>query len=74
MYPIQEKKNRKFIGKNVDVLVEDCSKKDSTNVSGRTDEFKLINFKGNKSDIGKILKVKVKDANSFSLVGEKVES
>ena len=74
LYPIQEKKNRKFIGKNVDVLVEDFSKKDSTNVSGRTDEFKLINFKGNKSDIGKILKVKVKDANSFSLVGEKVES
>ncbi|WP_394372859.1 TRAM domain-containing protein [Peptoniphilus rhinitidis] len=33
-----------------------------------------MNFKGNKSDIGKILKVKVKDANSFSLVGEKVES
>ena len=74
LYPIQEKKNRKFIGKNVDVLVEDFTKKDSTNVSGRTDEFKLINFKGNKSDIGKILKVKVKDANSFSLVGEKVES
>ena len=74
LYPIQERKNKAFIGRDVDVLVEDFSKKDESNVSGRTDEFKLINFKGNKSDIGKILKVKVKDANSFSLVGENIES
>ena len=74
LYPIQEKKNKAFLGRDVDVLVEDFSKKDDSNVSGRTDEFKLINFKGNKSDIGKILKVRVTDANSFSLVGEKVES
>lgn len=74
LYPIQEKKNKAFIGRDVDVLVEDFSKKDNTYVSGRTDEFKLINFNGNKNDIGKILKVRVKDANSFSLVGEKIES
>ena len=74
LYPIQEKKNKAFLGRYVDVLVEDFSKKDDTNVSGRTDEFKLINFKGNKSDIGKILKVKVTEANSFSLVGERIES
>ena len=74
LYPIQEKKNKAFIGRDVDVLVEDFSKKDDTNVSGRTDEFKLINFKGNKNDIGKIIKVKVTEANSFSLVGERIES
>ena len=74
LYPIQEKKNKAFLGRDVDVLVEDFSKKDDTNVSGRTDEFKLINFKGNKNDIGKIIKVKVTEANSFSLVGEKIES
>lgn len=74
LYPIQEKKNKAFIGKDIDVLVEDFSKKDDANVSGRTDEFKLINFKGNKNDIGKILKVKVTEANSFSLVGERIES
>ena len=74
LYPIQERKNKAFIGRDIDVLVEDFSKKDESNVSGRTDEFKLINFKGNKSDIGKILKVRVTNANSFSLVGEKIES
>ncbi|MBU5669045.1 tRNA (N6-isopentenyl adenosine(37)-C2)-methylthiotransferase MiaB [Peptoniphilus sp. MSJ-1] len=74
LYPIQEKKNKAFIDKTVDVLVEDVSKKDNENVSGRTDEFKLVNFKGSKDDIGKILKVKINNANSFSLAGEKIES
>lgn len=74
LYPIQEKKNKAFIGKEVDVLVEDISKKNESKVSGRTDEFKLVNFEGDKNDVGNIVKVKIKDANSFSLVGEKVES
>ena len=74
LYPIQEKKNKAFIGRNVDVLVEDISRKNESNVSGRTNEFKLVNFEGDKSDVGKIVKVKIKDANSFSLVGEKIES
>lgn len=74
LYPIQEKKNKAFIGREVDVLVEDISKKDDNKVSGRTDEFKLVNFEGDKNDVGNIVKVKINDANSFSLVGEKVES
>lgn len=74
LYPIQEKKNKAYIGKTVPVLVEDISKKDASNVSGRSNEFKLVNFKADKSDIGKIVNVRIKDANSFSLVGEKIES
>ena len=74
LYPIQERKNKAFIGKDVDVLVEDISKKNESKVSGRTDEFKLVNFKGDKNDVGNIIKVRIKDANSFSLVGEKIES
>lgn len=74
LYPIQERKNKAFIGKDVDVLVEDISKKNESKVSGRTDEFKLVNFKGYKNDVGNIVKVRIKDANSFSLVGEKIES
>lgn len=74
LYPIQEKKNKAFVGKTVDVLVEDISKKNNGNVSGRTDEFKLVNFKGTSSDIGKIIKVKINSANSFSLAGEKIEA
>lgn len=70
LYPIQNKKNREFIGKEVKVLVEDVSKKNPSNLSGRNEEFKLINFEGSNKLIGEIVKVKITDANSFSLKGE----
>ena len=40
---------------------------------GYTETNKLVNFKGNKDLIGKIVNVKVLDAKSFSLDGELVE-
>ncbi|WP_308533921.1 tRNA (N6-isopentenyl adenosine(37)-C2)-methylthiotransferase MiaB [uncultured Peptoniphilus sp.] len=72
LYPIQYEKNKKFLNRDVKVLVEDISKKDDTKVQGRNDEFKLVNFTGTKEDIGKIIDVKITDFNSFSLVGEKI--
>ncbi len=72
LYPIQEKKNKSLIGKTQKVLVEDISKKRDDYVSGRTESFKLVNFKGSREDIGKIVDVKIIDANSFSLEGEKI--
>lgn len=70
LYPIQYKKNSAYIGKDVNVLVEDISKKDSMKLSGRNEEFKLINFEGNKDLIGQIVKVHITEANSFNLKGE----
>lgn len=70
LYPIQLKKNLEFIGREVNVLVEDISKKDNTKLSGRNEEFKLINFEGPKELIGQIVRVKITDANSFNLKGE----
>lgn len=72
LYPIQEKKNKKLVGKTVKVLVEDYSKKRNDFVTGRTEGFKLVNFKGRAEDIGNIIDVNIKDANSFSLEGEKI--
>lgn len=73
LYPIQLKKNQKCVGAVVKVLVEGISKSDNERIWGRTPEFKLISFKGDKSLIGDIIEVKVVDANSFALVGELVE-
>lgn len=72
LYPIQEKKNKKLVGKTVKILVEDYSKKRNDFVTGRTEGFKLVNFKGSAEDIGNIIDVNIKDANSFSLEGEKI--
>ena len=73
IYPIQLKKNENEIGKVRKVLVESTSKSDENKLSGRTDEFKLVNFDGPKDLIGKIVDVNITDANTFSLKGDLVE-
>ena len=62
--------NEKYLDKNVKVLVEGISEKDSTKLFGYTDTMKLVNITGDKSNIGKIVNVKITDAKSFSLDGE----
>lgn len=66
------KKNKLYDGKIVEVLVEGESKSDSSKLTGRTRTSKLVNFTGNRENIGKLVKVKITKANSFSLIGEEI--
>jgi tRNA-2-methylthio-N6-dimethylallyladenosine synthase len=68
------KQNQKYMGQILDVLVEGTSKKDDSMLTGYSNHNKLINFKGNKADIGKIVKVKVTEVKTWALKGEQVES
>src|SRR5690625_1922663 len=61
-----------YEGQTVKVLVEGESKKDDTVLSGYTEKNKVVNFKGPKSIIGKIVDVKITDARTWSLNGELV--
>ena len=61
--------NQKLLGKEVDVLVEGPSEKEGL-LCGYTDTNKLINFEGDESLIGKIIKVEVTDAKTWSLDGK----
>lgn len=61
--------NQKLKDQVVDVLITGISEKDNSKVCGYTDTFKLVNVVGNKELIGKIVKVKITDAKSFSLDG-----
>ncbi|MGL4763181.1 MAG: tRNA (N6-isopentenyl adenosine(37)-C2)-methylthiotransferase MiaB [Sarcina sp.] len=61
--------NQSYLNEEVEVLVEDLSKNNDENLSGRTREGKLVNFKGDKSLIGSLVKIKIKEAKSFSLFG-----
>lgn len=64
--------NQRFLNKVVDVLVDGPSKKDENMMTGYTAHQKLINFKGNKEDIGKIVKVKVTEVKTWALKGEQI--
>ena len=62
--------NQKLIGKMVKVLITGLSDRDDNLLAGYTEDMKLVNVKGTKESIGKIIPVKITDAKSFSLNGE----
>ena len=64
--------NKKMLNKEYLVLTEGVSTKEGM-MWGYTETNKMVNFKGNEELIGKIVKVKILDAKSFSLDGELVE-
>ena len=72
LYPIFNQKNKEYIGRVVDVLIESESKNDPEVLTGRTDTFKLVHVKAPKELIGKIVKVKITDNTSFTISGELV--
>jgi tRNA-2-methylthio-N6-dimethylallyladenosine synthase len=61
--------NKRMLGKVVDVLVDGPSEKEGM-LCGYTDTNKLINFVGDNDLIGKIIKVEVTDAKTWSLDGK----
>ena len=64
----------RFLGEIVEVLVDGFSKKDDSILAGYSAHNKLVNFKGDESMIGKIVKVKVTEARTWFLLGEYDES
>ncbi|MGH4138171.1 tRNA (N6-isopentenyl adenosine(37)-C2)-methylthiotransferase MiaB [Clostridium sp.] len=65
-------KNKEYVGKIVEVLVEGYSKNDKSKLTGRTRTGKLVNFEGNYKAIGDLVSVQITDARSFSLNGEEI--
>ncbi|MEG0855300.1 MAG: tRNA (N6-isopentenyl adenosine(37)-C2)-methylthiotransferase MiaB [Terrisporobacter sp.] len=68
--------NKSYVGKTVEVLIEGKSKNDETKLTGRTRQNKLVNFKvedSSKNLPGKIINLKIIDANTFSLIGEEIK-
>lgn len=69
---IYAKKDPAYIGKIENVLVENTSKKDKNFLSGYSEQYHLVNFKGDPSLIGKIVKVKIISSHLYFLIGELV--
>lgn len=66
-------KNMKYVGSTVDVLVEGPSKNDESKLMGRTDTGKLVNFTYNRDVTGQIAKVRITEAQTWSLGGELID-
>lgn len=70
---ISAQKMREYEGKVVEVLVEGESKNNPDILAGYTRKNKLVNFKGPKSAIGQLVKVKITKAKTWTLDGEIIE-
>jgi len=70
---ISKKKNDMYFGKTEEILVEGPSKTNPEFMSGRTSGGKIVNFRGDLSQIGKLLKVKITETKTWSLGGELIE-
>jgi tRNA-2-methylthio-N6-dimethylallyladenosine synthase len=63
-------KNHDMIGKRVEILVEDISKNSAEELTGRTRTNKIVNFKGKKNLIKKLVEVDIIKGYANSLKGE----
>ena len=65
-----EEYSQAMVGNIYDVLVDGVSKTDENMLSGYTETNKLVHFKGNLSLVGTIIKVKILESHTYSLIGE----
>lgn len=61
-----------MVGNVYDVLVDGVSKTDDNMLSGYTETNKLVHFPGDLSLVGTIVKVKITESHTYSLIGELV--
>ena len=64
-----EEYSKTLVGKTFDILVDGVSKNDKNMYSGYTEENKLVHFRGNESLVGKIVKVKIIESHTYSMIG-----
>ena len=69
---ITTKKYKDQIGKIKEIYVEKISKKSKYEVAGKSRDYKITVFKGDKSLIGTFVKVKITDAVGWTLKGEMI--
>lgn len=67
---ISKRKNEAYVGRCEKVLVDGVSKNDSNMLSGRLESSKIVNFRGDKSLVGKYVDVIITQARTWSLNGK----
>ena len=73
LYDNQMHMNKSLEDKTINVLVENLTD-DKTQVFGRSEYMTSVVFNGKKTDVGKIVQVKINSSNRSTLFGERVYS
>ncbi len=63
-------RNKRFVGREIDVLAESVSKKNGCMLTGRGDPVRPVHFAGDESLIGQKLRVRITEAETYSLNAE----
>ncbi|WP_019227020.1 tRNA (N6-isopentenyl adenosine(37)-C2)-methylthiotransferase MiaB [Sedimentibacter sp. B4] len=70
LYKIVLERNSQCIGHTYPVLVESTSKTSDNFLTGRTEHFRLVHFKGTEELLGQIVNVKITNVKTFHMEGE----
>ena len=70
---ISGEKHKEYEGKTLRVLVDGETGRDEYNLSSRTNGGRLVHLKGDKSLIGRFVRVKIVSSNTWALYGEVVK-
>jgi tRNA-2-methylthio-N6-dimethylallyladenosine synthase len=66
---VSHRRNKRYLGKTVEVLVEGRSERNPERITGRTRTNKVVNFIGPDSFIGELVDVEIESANAWALRG-----
>ena len=73
LFENQTKMNKSLKNNNLNVLVENLTD-DKMQVFGRSEYMTPVIFNGNKTDIGKIVQVRIQESNRTTLFGKKINN
>ncbi len=71
-FELQNKIYQSYIGREVSVLVEGRSARSEKDLTGHSTCHKVVNFKGDSTQRGETLNVRITEAKSYSLYGQQV--
>ncbi len=64
---------KRFIGKRMRVLVDDVSKKRKGYVTGKSNEYIIVEFEGDETLIGRFVDIEVTDSMNWAVIGKMVK-
>jgi tRNA-2-methylthio-N6-dimethylallyladenosine synthase len=67
---LADAKYNKYVGRQIEILVEGASRKNEARLQGRTRCNKIVVFEGHGRHIGQLMDVKIQRAGSFTLYGD----